>query len=77
MVVARQGQKYGSAEKTTQIKKPLMVQATLPRVLGPGESLEIPANIFAMEDNIKDVNVSFQPDGNLSLIDISLPKSLP
>ena len=68
MVVARQGQKYGSAEKTTQIKKPLMVQATLPRVLGPGESLEIPANIFAMEDNIKDVNVSFQPDGNLSLI---------
>ncbi len=68
MVVARQGLKYGSAEQTTQIKKPLMVQATLPRVLGPGESLDIPANIFAMEDYIKDVNVSFEPDAYVSLL---------
>ncbi len=58
MVVCRDQEKYGSAEETTQIKKPLMVQATLPRVLGPMESLDISANVFAMEDYIKDVNVS-------------------
>ena len=67
MVVCREKEKYGSTEKSTQIKKPLMVQATLPRVLGPMESLDIPANVFAMEDFIKDVNVSLDINGLMTL----------
>lgn len=51
---------YGSAEKSTPVKKPLMVLGTLPRVLGPGERVELPVTIFALEDNIKAVNVSIQ-----------------
>ena len=60
MVVARHQDAYGKTEKTTPVKKPLMVLATLPRVLGPNERLALPANVFAMEDNIKDVKVSVE-----------------
>ena len=46
MVVA--GNIYGSAQKTTKVKKPLMVLASLPRVLGQDES-RVPINVFAMK----------------------------
>ncbi|MDR1672098.1 MAG: hypothetical protein LBS09_01335 [Bacteroidales bacterium] len=57
MVVAANGQGYGAADKTTPVRKPLMTLATLPRVLGPGEEVWLPVNVFAMEDNIRQVNV--------------------
>ncbi|MEO1626679.1 MAG: MG2 domain-containing protein, partial [Bacteroidota bacterium] len=50
MVVAADNGAYGKAEKTTAVRKPLMVLATLPRVLGPAEQLSMPINVFAMED---------------------------
>ncbi len=67
MVVARDQDAYGKAEKTTPVKKPLMVLATLPRVLGPNESLALPANVFAMEDKIKDVKVSVETSPNITI----------
>jgi uncharacterized protein YfaS (alpha-2-macroglobulin family) len=67
MVVARNNNAYGNAEETTPVKKPLMLLATLPRVLGPNESLTLPANVFAMEDNIKNVKVSVETSDNLSI----------
>jgi uncharacterized protein YfaS (alpha-2-macroglobulin family) len=57
MVVAGNSKAYGAAEKTVPVKKPLMILATLPRVLGPGEEVSLTANVFAMEDNIKNVKV--------------------
>ncbi|MDF1695177.1 MAG: MG2 domain-containing protein [Saprospiraceae bacterium] len=68
MIVARHNDAYGKAEEATPVKKPLMVLATLPRVLGPNETLKLPANIFAMEDKVKDVKVSVETSDNLSLI---------
>jgi len=67
MVVAGNKGAYGAAEKATPVKKPLMVLATLPRVLGPGESLKLPVTVFAMEKNIKDVKVEVSVSGPLSL----------
>jgi len=58
MIVASGDLAYGKAEKTTAVKKPLMILATLPRVLGPTESLNLPVNVFAMEDNIREVEIS-------------------
>ena len=55
MVVAGNNTAYGSAQKTTKVKKPLMVLASLPRVLGPDEEVEVPINVFAMKENIKKV----------------------
>ena len=60
MVVASNNGAYGSTEKTTPVRKPLMVLTTLPRVIGPGERLKVPVNVFAMEDNVKDVKVKIE-----------------
>ena len=60
MLVAGDKGAFGSTEKTTPVKKPLMVLATLPRVLGPDESASLPVTVFAMEDNIKEVTVNIK-----------------
>ena len=65
MVVASGDGAYGKAEKTTPVRKPLMLLATLPRVLGPGEKLDLPVNIFAMEDKVKDVKITVQETSGL------------
>ncbi len=57
MVVAGIDGAYGSTEKEVQVKQPLMVLSTLPRVLGPSEKVRIPINIISMDDNIKEVLV--------------------
>ncbi len=57
MVVAGDQGAYGSTEKTVAVKKPLMVLATLPRVLRPGERLALPVTLFAMEESIRQVEV--------------------
>lgn len=58
MVVAGHNHAYGSAEKAVPVKKPLMVLATMPRVLSPNEKVKLPVNIFAMDKNIKKVKVN-------------------
>ncbi|MBN3036045.1 MAG: hypothetical protein JW861_10710, partial [Bacteroidales bacterium] len=61
MVIAGNGdQAYGHAEKTIPVKKPLMVLATLPRVLGPGETVTLPVSVFMMEDRQTDVIVKVE-----------------
>jgi len=62
MLVAVQDDAFGSAEKSVKVKDPLMVLATLPRVLGPGEEVMLPVNVFAMEDHVKNVKVSISSD---------------
>ena len=49
---------YGSVEKSVQVKKPLMVLATLPRKLSPGEKVTLPVTVFAMENKVKNVTLS-------------------
>ncbi len=68
MVVAAHGGSYGAIEKTVAVKKPLMMLATMPRVLGPGETIKLPVTIFAMENNIKNVNVTLQANPFLEVI---------
>lgn len=57
MVVAGHEGAYGSAEKEVQVKQPLMVLSTLPRVLGPSERIKVPVNVITMDDRIKNVSV--------------------
>ncbi|MCB0683155.1 MAG: alpha-2-macroglobulin, partial [Saprospiraceae bacterium] len=73
MVVAVQDQAYGAADKTTPVRKPLMVLATLPRVLGPGETLRMPVNVFAMEEGVQNVEVTLSE--NSGLVDIQGSKT--
>lgn len=60
MVIAGHNGAYGFADKAVAVKKPLMILATLPRVLGPSESIQLPVTVFAMENNIKSVTVQVQ-----------------
>ncbi len=63
MVVAGQDGAFGNAQKTVPVRNPLMVLSTAPRILGPGEEFSFPVNVFAMEDNIRDVKVSVSVEG--------------
>ncbi|TDQ11659.1 alpha-2-macroglobulin family protein [Pedobacter metabolipauper] len=67
MVVAGQDGAYGFAEKSVAVKKPLMLLATLPRVIGPGETFTLPATVFATENNLKKVTVQLQAQ-NLQVV---------
>ena len=71
MVVAAHDGSYGATEKTVTVKKPLMMLATMPRVLGPGETIKLPVTIFAMENSIKNVNVILQANPFLEVVGAS------
>ncbi len=68
MLVARHDTKYGKDEKIVAVKEDLMVLATVPRVLGPSEELYIPANVFAMKEDIKEVAVDIELSDRLSAV---------
>lgn len=67
MVVAGQDGAYGSAEKTVPVRAPLMILPTLPRVLGTGEKVMLPVNVFAMEDDVRNVRLSVSVEGPAKL----------
>lgn len=58
MVVAGQDGAYGSADKTAAVKKPLMLLATVPRVLGPGETIQLPVTVFGLEPQVRKASVT-------------------
>lgn len=60
MVIAGHDGSYGYAEKAVAVKKPLMILATLPRVLGPSEKFQLPVTVFALENQIKKVSIQVQ-----------------
>ena len=64
MVIAGKDGAYGQAEKTTPVRKPLMVLATLPRVVGPGEEVELSVSVFAMDEKIRKAEVKIEVDGS-------------
>ena len=66
MVVAAQDGAYGSVEKNTPVRQPLMLLATLPRVLGPGESVRLPVTVFAMDPKVRNVKVSLRENNDMA-----------
>lgn len=60
MAVAAKNGAYGSAEKDVVVKKPVMVLATMPRVLGPGEEVDLPVSVFAMEESVRNVDLMIE-----------------
>ncbi|MFT5724181.1 MAG: hypothetical protein ACI9JN_001298 [Bacteroidia bacterium] len=68
MVIARKGDAYGEAEKSVKVKKPIMILPTLPRVLSPGETIQIPVTVFSLADGQKKVLVSLKSNDGLKII---------
>jgi uncharacterized protein YfaS (alpha-2-macroglobulin family) len=69
MVVAGNQGAYGAAETATPVRMPLMVLGTLPRVVGPGEEVDLPVSVFAMEKQVKNVKVDVQVNGMFTAVD--------
>ena len=67
MVVASHHGAYGSTEKTSPVKKPLMVLATLPRMVSPSETLTLPVSVFAMDPKIRKVDVEVSTNSLFTL----------
>jgi len=59
---------YGSAEKTTPVRKPLMVLASLPRKLSPGEKVTLPITVFAMENKVKNVTTELKLSKGIKVV---------
>lgn len=56
---------YGSVEKTCPVRKPLMILPTLPRVLGPDETLRLPVDVFAMEKKVNTATIRVKESSGL------------
>ncbi|HET9486974.1 MAG TPA: alpha-2-macroglobulin family protein, partial [Chryseosolibacter sp.] len=67
MVVAGYEGAYGKTEKVSAVRKPLMVLATLPRVLGPEELVTLPVTLFTGEKNLQKVNIEVRTKGPVSI----------
>ena len=68
MVVAGNGEAYGHADKSVMVRKPVMLLGTLPRVIGVGEEMVVPATVFATEDGVGAVNVSIACSSNMEVV---------
>lgn len=60
---------YGRAERTVVVRKPLMVLATVPRLVSPGDEFDVPVSIFALEESINKVNVTLTTEGSVFMKD--------
>jgi alpha-2-macroglobulin len=70
MVVAGDVSKsaYGAAEKTSAVRKPLMVLASMPRKISPTEKVRLPITVFAMESQVKNVAVQLKTSSGFQVI---------
>ena len=68
MLVAGNKGAYGKANQSVFVRQPLGLLATLPRVLGPDESLRVPVSIFSMHDSIKNVQLKLEADDHFEIV---------
>ncbi|MGD8925734.1 MAG: MG2 domain-containing protein, partial [Thioalkalispiraceae bacterium] len=68
MLVAGNQGAYGKTEQSVFVRQPLGLLATLPRVLGPDESLRVPVSLFSMDDSIKAVQLKLEADEHFNIV---------
>ncbi|MEI6049135.1 MAG: MG2 domain-containing protein [Bacteroidota bacterium] len=66
MVIAGSDRAFGVAEKSVFVKDPLMVLATVPRVISPGETVSLPVTLFIQKEEIKDITVKAEANKLIS-----------
>ena len=59
---------YGSVEKATPVRNPLMILASLPRKVSPGEKVTLPVTVFAMEKHVKNVSLQLTTNNGFRVI---------
>ena len=78
MVIASDGSAMGATEKNVMVTKPVMVKATLPRVLGTEEEVVLPVTVFTNKDGVGSVTVEVKAEGALTgggTATVNMPKA--
>ena len=65
MVVGADLQKYGNAESEIIVKAPVVADITLPRNLKVQDEFQIPIKVFALEENLGEVEVKVESFGKI------------
>jgi len=68
MAVSAKNDTYGSASKEVKVKNELMVLPYLPRFISAGDSFTFPVSVFAMNSEIKNVDVKIKVEGPIKII---------
>jgi len=63
MVVAGEGSAFGQTEQSIYVRRPLMVLATIPRVMRPDEEAVIPVTVFCMKEGLGEITVQLKVSG--------------
>lgn len=67
MVIATDGTRMGSSDKNVSVTKPVMVKATLPRIMGTDETVLMPVTVFTAKDGAGKVTVEISAEGGLEI----------
>jgi uncharacterized protein YfaS (alpha-2-macroglobulin family) len=68
MIIAGNEGSYGTTEKTSAVKSPLMLLPVAPRSLGFDEEITIPVSVFAQEASLKNVKVKINCSEHFSIL---------
>ncbi len=60
MVIAGSDNAFGFAEKPAFVRDPLMLLATAPRTISPGDKVTLPLTLFVQKDGINEVNINVE-----------------
>lgn len=60
IIAGNENSAYGHVDKSVPVRKPLMVLASIPRKLAPGDKVRIPVTVFAMEPKVKNARISIK-----------------
>lgn len=67
MVVAGDGNAYGSTDKSVLVRRPLMLIGTMPRQIGRGDEMTVSATVFATQQ-LGEVSVSVSAGAGLQVV---------
>ncbi|MFP4377754.1 MAG: alpha-2-macroglobulin family protein [Spirochaetales bacterium] len=67
MVVHANGNRYGSAERSVTVSEDIVILPTLPRVLGPGEQIALPVNLFSTIAGDQPTRVTVETEGPITV----------
>ena len=74
MVIGATDNAYASADKEMFVKAPIVVQQDLPRTLKVGDRFSFPINVFALEDNVGEIEVTYSFRGRTQSQKVTLAK---
>jgi alpha-2-macroglobulin len=74
MVIANSYGKFGSTDKTVEVKKDLMTQVAFPRVMSCNDEVLVPVTVFSANPAIKEVSVRIDCKGEIKLVDDRIKK---